>query len=102
MTVTHLIHSHALQVTGSVAFLILVQELLVVAQQLVANGCGLVVGRVVAHVGEDAACKVDVAAPSVGLIVALVSHQATTLDDLPVQAEDIQRGVVTAIIHHAL
>ena len=91
-----------MQVTGRVALLILVQELLVVAQELVANGCGLVVGRVVAHVWKDAAGKVDVAAPPVGLIIALISHQSATLDDLPVQAKDIQRGVVTAIIHHIL
>lgn len=62
---THLILSHALQVTRSIALLILVQELLVVAQELVANGGGLVVGRVVAHVGEDAPRKVDVAAPPI-------------------------------------
>lgn len=87
-----------MQVTRSIALLILIQELLVVAQELVANGCGLVVGRVVAHVGEDASRKVYVAAPPVGLVIALVSHQAATLDDLPVQAKDIQRSVVAAVI----
>lgn len=89
-----------MQVTGSIALLILVQELLVVAQKLVANGCGLVVGRVVAHVGEDAPRKVDVAAPPVGLVISLVSHQAAALDDLPVQAKDVQRSIVAAVTCH--
>lgn len=87
-----------MQVSRGIALLILIQELPVVAEQLVANGCGLVVGRVVAHVGEDAAGKVDAAAPAIGLIVALVAHQPTTLDDLPVQAKHVQRCVVTASV----
>lgn len=95
-----------MQITRRVALLILIQELLVVAQQLVADGRRLVIGCVVAHVGEDAACKVDVPAPSLGLIVPLILRQATTLDDLPIQAKNIQRGVVaavqTAYINHAI
>lgn len=102
ITVAYLIQRHALQVPRGIALLILVQELLVVAQELVADGRGLVVGCIVAHVGEDAACKVDVAAPSVGLIVALVTHQPTALDDFPIQAKDVQRRVVAAAIHHVL
>lgn len=101
-TVAHLIQSHSLQVTRSIALLILIQELLVIAQELVANGCGLVVGRVVTHVGKDAACKVDVATPPVGLIISLVSHQPATLDDLSVQAKYIQGGVVAAAQHQML
>lgn len=105
-TMTHLIHRHTMQITRRVALLILIQELLVVAQQLVADGRRLVVGCVVAHVREDTACKVDVPAPSLGLVVPLISRQATTLNDLPIQAKNIQRGVVaavhTAYINHAV
>ena len=86
-----------MQVTRRIALLILIQELLVVAQQLVADGGGLVVGGEVAHVGEDAAGKVNVPAPPLGLILPIISCQATTLDDLPIQAKDIQRGVVAAV-----
>ena len=67
-----------------IALLIGIQELLVVAQQLVAYGGGLVVAGEVAHVGEDAAGKVDAAAPAVGLIIALIGHKASPLDHLPV------------------
>ena len=86
-----------MQVTRRITLLVLIQELLVVAQQLVADGGGLVVGGEVAHVGEDAACKIDVPAPPLRLIIPLVSCQATTLDDLSIQAKDIQRGVVAAM-----
>ena len=68
----------------SIALLIRIQELLVVAQQLVANGGCLVVAGEVAHVGKDAACKVDAATPAIGLIVALIGDESTPFYNLPV------------------
>ena len=50
----------------------------------------------VAHVWKNASGKVDVAAPSVGLVIPLVEHQPATLDYFPVQAKNVQRCVVTA------
>lgn len=55
------------------------------------------VGCVVAHVWEDATGKIDVPAPPLGLVVPLVPCQTATLDDLPIQAKDIQRSVVAAV-----
>lgn len=84
------------QVPVGVTLLIGIQKLLVVAQELIANGGGLVVAGEVAHVGKNAAGKIDAAAPAVGLIIALIGHQPTALDNLPIQAKDIQRSVVAA------
>ena len=39
---------------------------------------------------------------AVGLIVALVGHKASPLDHLPVQAEDVQGGVVAASQHESV
>lgn len=67
-----------------IALLVGIQELLIVAEQLVAYGGGLVVAGEVAHVGEDAASKVDGAAPTIGLVVALIGDQTASLDYLTV------------------
>ncbi len=70
----YLVDRHPLQIPGGIALLISIQKLLVVAQQLIAYRGGLVVAGEVAHFGENAARKVDVATPPVGFIVALIQH----------------------------
>ena len=96
LTQTHLRSPLALYVLCSVALLICVQELLVVAEQLVPDGGCLVVAGEVAHVGEDVTSKVDVATPAVGFIILLIVHKTSPLDHLSVQAKDVQRRVVAA------
>ena len=44
------------------------------------------------------AAKVDAAGPAVVVIVAFIVHEATVLDDLPVQPEDVDGQVVAASI----
>ena len=85
-----------MQVPRSVTLLVGIQELLVVAQQLVAYGGSLVVGGEVAHVGEHVTRKVDVAAPPIGLIIPLVQDQPASLDHLTVETKYVQRCVVAA------
>ena len=85
-----------MQVPRSITLLIRIQELLVVAQQLVAYGGGLVVAGEVAHVGEHVTRKVDVAAPPIGLIIPLIQDQPTSLDHLTVETKYVQRCVVAA------
>ncbi len=85
-----------MQVPRSITLLIRIQELLVVAQQLVAYGGGLVVAGEVAHVGEHVTRKVDVAAPPIGLIVPLIEDQPASLDHLTVETKYVQRCVVAA------
>ena len=85
-----------MQVPRSVTLLICIQELLVVAQQLVAYGGGLVVAGEVAHVGEHMTRKVDVAAPPIGLIIPLIEDQPALLNHFPVETEYVQRCVVAA------
>ena len=85
-----------MQVPRSITLLVGIQELLVVAQQLVSYGGGLVVAGEVAHVGEYVTGKVDVAAPPIGLIIPLIEDQTATLDHLTVQTKYIQRCVVAA------
>lgn len=85
-----------MQIPRSITLLIGIQELLVVAQQLVSYGGGLVVAGEVAHVGEHVTSKVDVAAPPIGLIIPLIEDQPTSLDHLTVKAKYVQRCVVAA------
>lgn len=55
-----------------IALLIGIQELLVVAQQLIANGGCLVIAGEVPHIRENAASKIDAATPPVGLVIPLI------------------------------
>ena len=85
-----------LQIPASIALLVGIQELLVIAEKLVSNrGCFVVAGEV-AHVGENVTSKVDVATPPVGLIILLVVHQAPSFGHLSVQSKDVQWRIVTA------
>ena len=81
------------------------KELAVVAEKLVANGGGAVVGGVIGHFGENLARKVDTADPAVIVVISLVINETTVPYNFPIQPKDINRRVVAARngnLHHPL